>query len=210
MIVVDVETTGTDPARHAIISIGAIDLAQPTRQFYRECRIWEGAQVQQEALDINGFTHEQVTDPTRSSAEEVIGAFVAFCREVKDRTLGGHNTSFDRNFLQAAVDRHNLFWQFGRRVLDLHSFGWMHMAKTGHDIPSRGGRSDLSCDAILKYAGLPPEPQPHNGLMGAKMEAEAFSRLIYGKGLLEEFAAHEIPEHFRGIPARPDDQIALL
>ncbi len=210
MIVVDVETTGTDPARHAIISIGAIDLAQPARQFYRECRIWDGAQVQDEALAVNGFTHEQITDPARDSQEEVMGAFVAFCRDIDDRTLAGHNTSFDRSFLQAAVDRCNLAWHFGYRVLDLHSFAWMHMAKSGHDIPSRGGRSDLSGDVIRQYVGLPTEPKPHHGLAGAKGEAEAFSRLIYGKGLLDEFAMYDVPEHFRGVPPRSDDQIALL
>jgi hypothetical protein len=42
---------------------------------------------------------------------------------------------------------------------------------------------------------LPPEPYPHNGLRGAKIEAEALSRLIYGKNLLEEYKEFKIPQY---------------
>ncbi|HXK36767.1 MAG TPA: 3'-5' exonuclease [Candidatus Paceibacterota bacterium] len=207
MIVVDVETTGVDPVRHAIVAIGAIDFASPQHRFYRECRIWDGAQVQAEALAVNGFTHEQITDPARPSAEQAIAEFVAFCRESPERTLAGQNTSFDRDFLQAAADRHNLAWQFGHRVLDLHSFCWLHMAKAGIPQPQKNVRSSLSLNAILKYCGLPEEPRPHNGLTGAVMEAEAFHRLIHGASLIEEFKKHPLPEGFGVPPVPPQHQL---
>jgi DNA polymerase III epsilon subunit-like protein len=195
MIVVDVETSGTDPKLHSIVSIGAVDFAQPERQFYRECRIFDGALVEAEALAVNGFTLEQVTDPHRSSLEQIMGEFVAWCKPVVDRTLGGHNTSFDRDFLQASVDRYNLAHRFGNRVLDLHSFCWMHMARCGQSQPTRGGRSGISLNTVAEYVGLPEEPEPHNGLTGAKFEAEAFSRLAYGRPLLEEFKQYPLPAH---------------
>ncbi|MCC6934744.1 MAG: 3'-5' exonuclease [Candidatus Yanofskybacteria bacterium] len=203
MIVVDVETTGTDPLLHAIVSIGAVDFCQPGRQFYRECRIFDGAQVQAQALAVNGFTVEQVTDSAKPTLEEAIGQFIAWCREAENRTLGGHNTAFDRGFLQASADRYNLAWHFGNRVLDLHSVGWTHMMTAGIEIPKKAGRSDLSCDAILQYTGLPAEPKPHNGLVGAKMEAEAFSRLVRGRPLFEEFATYPIPFHPHASGAEP-------
>jgi DNA polymerase III epsilon subunit-like protein len=199
MIVVDVETTGTDPVRHAIVAIGAVDFSRPERTFYRECRIWEGAAVQPEALAINGFTHEQITDPSRMPAAQAIAEFIAFCKEAPEHTLAGHNTSFDRNFLQAAADRHNLAWRFGHRVLDLHSFCWMHMAKAGIAQPVKNVHSALSLGAVLQYCGLPEEPKPHHGLTGANMEAEAFHRLINGAPLLDEFRQYPIPEGF-GMP----------
>lgn len=207
MIVVDVETTGTDPALHAIVSIGAVDFGRPERQFYRECRIFEGAQVQPQALAVNGFTIEQVTDSAKPTLEEVIGQFIGWCRDAENRTLGGHNTAFDRDFLQASADRYNLAWHFGNRVLDLHSMGWMHMKSSGAVVPTRAGRSDLSCDAILQYTGLPAEPKPHHGLVGAKMEAEAFSRLVHGRALFGEFAAYTVPF---GVPPREPDQRGLF
>lgn len=197
MLVVDVETTGTDPAEHSIVSIGAVDLLQPERQFYRACRMWDGARVQEEALAVNGFTPEQICHPALPSLEEAVAQFIAFCRETKNRTLAGHNTSFDRDFLQSSAWRYNLNWHFGNRVLDLHSFGWMHMNQHDTPPPMRNGRSGLSCDAIFSYCGLPTEPMPHNALTGAQMEAEAFARLMWGRGLLDLFKVHALPEHVR-------------
>jgi DNA polymerase III epsilon subunit-like protein len=207
MIVVDVETTGTNPDRHALLSIGAVDFTSPERRFYRECRIWEGAQVQPEALAVNGFTYEQITDLSRLSPEQAVGEFIAFCRESREHTLGGHNTAFDRDFLQAAADRHNLAWRFGHRVLDLHSFCWLHMAKVGIAQPVKNVRSGLSLNVILKYCGLPEEPRPHHGLNGATMAAEAFGRLIYGAPHLDEFRRYPIPEGFGAPPPRPQGSL---
>ena len=42
MIVLDTESTGLNPLTDSILSIGAIDLNDPTNQFYDECRIWDG------------------------------------------------------------------------------------------------------------------------------------------------------------------------
>jgi len=195
MIVVDVETTGTDSKAHSIVSIGAVDFAQPERQFYRECRMFDGAEVETAALAVNGFSLEQVTDANKPTLEQIIEEFIAWCRPIADRTLGGHNTSFDRDFLQASVDRYNLAFRFGNRVLDLHSFCWMHMARCGQAQPTRGGRSGLGSDEILRYVGLPDEPEPHHGLVGAKMEAEAFCRLAYGRPLLDEFKIYPLPAY---------------
>lgn len=209
MIVVDVETTGTDAKRHSIVSIGAVDFQVPDRTFYRECRIFDGASVEAEALAVNGFSLEQVTDPTKPTLEQITGEFIAWCKNVEERTLAGHNTSFDRDFLQSSADRFNLAWRFGNRVLDLHSFGWMHMLRRGDTPPTRGGRSGLSCDAILVYTGLPEEPHPHNGLVGAKMEAEAFSRLIRGASLFREYEQYALPAHI-AMSTPVDDQQALF
>lgn len=209
MIVVDVETTGTDAARHAIVSIGAVDFEHPERTFYRECRIFEGAQVEAEALAVNGFTLDQITDISKPTLEQAMGEFIAWCRTIDERTLGGHNTSFDRDFLQASADRYNLAWRFGNRVLDLHSFAWMHMTRRGDTPPTRGGRSGLSCDAILVYTGLPEEPQPHNGLVGATMEAEAFSRLTRGTSLVREYSQYPLPAHIM-LSTPASDQQALF
>ena len=196
MIVVDVETTGTDPDRHSIVSIGAIEFEHPERQFYRECRAWDGAQVEEEALAVNGFSLTHITDPALPSLEKAIAEFIAWCKDAGERTLGGHNTSFDRDFLQASADRYNLAWHFGHRILDLHSFAWMHMVRAGVTPPTRGGRSGLSSDAILVYTGLPEAPKPHQGMVGAKMEAEAFCRLSLGRSLLDEFKHHPMPGGF--------------
>ena len=84
----------------------------------------------------------------------------------------------------------------GYRSVDLHSVAFFHYLINGKKIPQKSdGRSGLNLTAILDYVGLPPEEKPHNGLNGAKLEAEAFSRLIKGKVLLKEYAKHPVPEH---------------
>jgi DNA polymerase III epsilon subunit-like protein len=210
MIVVDVETTGTDPREHCIVSIGAVDFAQPERQFYRECQIFDGAKVEAEALAVNGFSIEQITDPGKMTLEQTVAEFIAWCRPIADRTLGGHNTAFDRDFLQASADRFNLAWRFGNRILDLHSLCWMHMARCGTSQPLTNGRSGISADTIFQYVGLPEEPKPHNGLTGAQMEAEAFNRLAYGRPLLEEFKIHPLPAYTATMSVPASDQQSLF
>ena len=55
MIVVDIETTGTNPQKHSIVSIGAINLEASAERFYIECRIWVGAHIDPAALVVNVF-----------------------------------------------------------------------------------------------------------------------------------------------------------
>lgn len=196
MIVVDIEATGTDFRKHSLVSVGAVEFEHPERQFYRECRSYEGAEADPAALAINGFTDSQIADTTKPSLEEAMRDFIAWCAECAEQTLGGHNTSFDRDFLQSSVDRYRLSWRFGYRSLDLHSCAWMHMKRRGLMPPVAEGRSAMNTDAVFVYVGLQEEPKPHNGLVGAKMEAEAFSRIIFSKLLLPEFAAYPIPENF--------------
>src|SRR5689334_18151096 len=104
MIFVDIEATGLDPRTHSILSIGAIDLVNPTRQFYEECRAWDGAHISEEALQVNGFTREEATDPTKKTEGEAVRMFLAWAWEIEgDRTLAGQNVSFDRDYLQFAA-----------------------------------------------------------------------------------------------------------
>ena len=65
MIVVDVETTGSIPYRHSIVSIGAVEFENPTNQFYEECRIFEGAEIEDIAMKVNGFSYDEINDPSK-------------------------------------------------------------------------------------------------------------------------------------------------
>lgn len=196
MIAVDVEASGIGPDTHSIVSVGAIDMDNPGRQLYEECRVWEGAHINDEALAVCGFTREQVTDTTKQSEAELVHKFAAFAEASNDRTLAGQNVSFDRDILQAAAVRaKHTAWPFAHRTIDCHSLAWMHMLKRGLTPPVDPVKkhSALNLDAILLYCGIPEEPTPHNALTGAKSHAEVISRLLYDKRLLPEFERFEIP-----------------
>lgn len=192
MIVADIEASGLDYNKHSILSIGAVDFEKPERQFYGECRIWDGASIMTDAIKVNGFSKENCTDPRKQSLKELMDSFLAWVEESEDKTLAGQNPSFDRDFLNDSFARSHIGWHFSYRTLDLNSMAYMDMTKRGLPIQHKNSRADLSLDTILKYVGLPEEPKPHHGLMGAKLESEAFSRILYGKNLLPEFTQYPI------------------
>jgi DNA polymerase III epsilon subunit-like protein len=193
MIVVDVESSGTDYNKHSIVSIGALDFDNPSNQFYDECRIWNGAHIDKEALEVNGFSIKEITDENKKSETEITKAFIAWAEDIEEYTMAGQNVSFDRDFLQAAARRGHLDWPFAHRTIDTHTLAYMHMIKRGLTPPVKKHHSALDLDAVLNYVGMPDEPTPHNALTGAMSHAEAISRLLYDKQLLDEFRQYEIP-----------------
>lgn len=196
MIVLDVEASGTDYRKHSIVSVGALDLANPKNRFYEECRIWDGAHIMDEAMAVNGFTKEQVTDTKKQSEADLTHAFLHWAQSVDERTLAAQNVSFDRDFLKAAAERAgHTNWPFSYRCIDVHSIAYMHMLTRGLQPPTDKIKkhSALDLDQVLKYCGIPAEPMPHNALTGALSHAEVISRILYGRKLLPEFSDFEIP-----------------
>ena len=194
MLIVDVEASGTEPLKHSIVSVGALDLANPTNRFYEECRVWDGAHIMDEALAVNGFSREEVTDKKKQSESDLIHAFLHWSDGLEERTLAGQNVSFDRDFLKAAAERAgHTDWQFAYRTIDTHTLCYMHMIEHGVQPPVVRNRSALNLDAVLNYCGIPEEPAPHNALTGALSHAEVISRLLFGRKLLPEFTQFEIP-----------------
>lgn len=195
MIVLDIEASGTDPAKHAVVSIGALDFDNPNNQFYDECRVWDGAHIDPEALEVNGFSRAEVTDEKKKTEAEAVRAFIAWAGDVRDWTILGQNPSFDRDFVRAACVRAHLDFPFPYRTLDTHTLCFMHMLGRGIQPPfdALKHRTALNLDIILNYCGIPEEPSPHNALTGALSHAEVASRLLFGRPLLPEFEVYPIP-----------------
>lgn len=195
MIVVDIETSGTDPYKHSILSIGAVDFSNAERFFYQECKIEEGKIFEEEALKINGFSEKQIKDPNKKDLESILKDFIIWIEPIKDRTIAGHNVTFDARFLNTAFKRYGIDFTFGYRVVDTHSLTYASLISKSKEVPLKNGRTDITSDYVFNYVGLPEETKPHNALNGAKMEAEAISRLVYGKGLLESYKYYNVPEY---------------
>ncbi len=195
MIIIDVEASGTDYHKHSIVSLGAIDFSNPENRFYKECKIWEGAHIMEDALAVNGFSEAEITDVTKATEAELVTEFLEWTYGMSDRTLVGQNVSFDRDFVKFACHRAHLDFNLPYRTIDTHTLCWMHMVKRGYEVPidPQHKRSLLDLDAILNYCGITSEPQPHNALTGAMSHAEVTARLLYGKKLLPEFSQFEIP-----------------
>ena len=130
MIFLDVETTGLKKEKHSIASVGAVYLECPNHRFYEECRIWDGAEIEEEALKINGFTRESLADPKKHSLKETMISFLKWASECKDKTLGGENPFFDREFISSALGRYSIKSPFGARTIDLHTTSYNHHKMT--------------------------------------------------------------------------------
>lgn len=180
MIALDVETTGIIPHKHSILSIGAVDMADPTNTFYAECRAWDGAEIEDEALAVNGFTREQATDPARNSEEDTMRDFIAWVKRTDDNPMMcGMNVGFDRDFIRCACERAGIGRSpFNYRTVDVHSVAWFYITERGSRPPK-----NLSLNRVLEMTGAGREPEPHNALTGAMCSAECISRMLSGKSL---------------------------
>lgn len=193
MIVLDVETSGTNPEVHSILSIGALDFDNPSNQFYDECRAWNGAKLEDEAFRINGFSKDDALDKNRKSEGELVEAFIAWATSIEERTFAAQNVSFDHSFVAAAASRADLDFPFAKRTIDVHTLAWLHMKLKGRIPPTEKNHSALSSGVILSYCGLPEEQKPHNALTGALWHAEVISRIAYTKNLVPDFSSYDIP-----------------
>lgn len=194
MIVIDIETTGLDPERHAVISLGAVDFENPEHTFYSECRAFEGADIDDQALTVNNFTKKDITQPSKEDPKVLLLGFQEFAKLCKDSTLGGQNPGgFDIRFLEKAAQREHINWTFARHAVDLHTLCYAHMRTNNVPVPIKNNHSALNLARILEYVGLGEIDVPHHALEDARLTAEAMSRLLYGKHLFNEFNRTPIP-----------------
>lgn len=197
MIVLDIETTGLDPKKHSIIEVGAIEFENPRNIFNERCRIWNGAEIDRGALDINGFSLHEITDPEIQSPGDLLLKFIDWISSIGDRTIAGQNVDFDIGFLNKSSKMANLPFDFGKRKVDLHSLVYAHFLSRNIRPPLKNKLSNLNSDVIMNYVGIPAEPKPHKALNGARYELEALSRLICGQGVLDEFSGYELPGYLK-------------
>jgi len=197
MIVVDVETSGLSPQKHSILSLGALDFLNPRDEFYQECRIRDGAEISPKALEINGFTIEEINDPSKQTVSDLLRHFIRWSEDKRDKTLAAENVQFDRDFIQYEVKRAGLIWPFGYRLIDLHSICYADIKSRGLEPPLENGVSAQSLSKTMEYVGLPPRHEVHNALEDARYEAEAFQRIIRGEVLLPEFEEYPIPQYLK-------------
>ncbi len=184
MIIVDIETTGLDPKKNSIVSIGAMEFENPKNTFYGECRMDEGAEVSNIALKINGFTRRQIKDPKKPSSEELLNSLIGWMKPIKDKTLGGENIWFDIEFFEENFRELGMKWPFGKKIAELHEISPL---LEGHP---------WSLDMVLYAVGIPPRIKAHHAMDDVELTAETMSRLIDGKGLLKRFRKYPVPDSF--------------
>lgn len=182
ILVVDLETTGTDARKNSIIQFGAVWLSGAEGEIELDCRVWEGAEIHPRALEVNGCSESRCLNPSLMTESE---ALIQFFQWIAMQTggldqpfmLAGLNPNFDRSFLMQAwirAGRSVKTFPIKHRTIDLHTLAVCYALATDCIIPSRG----LYTDEIYAVLDMPPEPRPHTAITGARMEADALHKLL--------------------------------
>jgi DNA polymerase III epsilon subunit-like protein len=185
-IYVDLETTGLEPSKGAVIlSIGAIgevghNKADPgLQEFYGVVcpteQQWRNAAP--EALKLNGFTLEQLKAEGRPFAD-VRDDFIRwlYVNRIIDRThqYVGQSPQFDLKFLNYFMGAELAAFDFPLSppldVRDLYSI--LVNRKLAPRLEYRSGEN------IAKALGVPPEPAVHNALEGAKVVRRNYQKIL--------------------------------
>src|SRR5437762_232877 len=99
IIVIDVETTGLNPARDGIIELAACHLSganlAEVRAFHS--RVRTSVPVSRSAYAVHGISASDLDHEPELA--EVVGAFLGFAPS--SAILCGHNVAFDAGFLRA-------------------------------------------------------------------------------------------------------------
>jgi DNA polymerase-3 subunit epsilon len=165
LLAVDLETTGLDPRRDQILSIGyvlviggQIDLGSAHHHTIR---------IDQDIPEASAIIH-QITDDQAARGEELGAAMAAFLRALAGRVMIAHHAHIERTFLSSACRR-----LYGRSLLvsvaDTQTLARRSFER--RDIPFKG--SDLRLHALCDRYNL-PRYEAHNALSDALAAAELF------------------------------------
>ena len=165
---IDLETTGLDPAKHEIIEIGAVIFESHTHEVFHTVSIRVRPErikdADPEALAVNGYTPS-----AWRSASDLGWALTALSMATKDCTFMSYNAMFDWSFLVLAAKRAGVQFSFQRAKIDLLSLAWGR-------IPHYRVAS-WSLKTVCAYLGLKPENKVHRALEGAEKAFEVYQAL---------------------------------
>jgi DNA polymerase-3 subunit epsilon len=165
----DTETSGLDPNTQEILSLAIVRVDAKTFEtigtFYKKIQPTRIHLAAPKALEVNGYTAEKWADAVdlKSALTEAVGL-------LKNAVWGGHNVSFDVNFLSAAFANAGVpMPQNNYHKLDTMLMAWPYLV--------RGEVSSMSLDAMCKLFGI-SRPEPHDALDDVKATIEVAKRMI--------------------------------
>lgn len=175
LIALDLETTGLDPKRHGIVSIGmvpfSLDRIRPPDGYYRVVR--PRREIDAHSITIHRITHEEVDDAP--DLEDIADEFL---RALAGRVAVVHYHAIERRFLYQAFLR-----RFGEGVLfplidTLDIERQVSERRTLNPLTWFGRRRvSLRLAAARRRYGL-PEYSPHHALTDALATAELFQAQV--------------------------------
>jgi DNA polymerase-3 subunit epsilon len=177
ILFIDTETGGIQPGKNSLLSLALVVWEESKIKASEEILINDGVlDVTEKALEINGIDLEEHKKKAVSPAvalqqfDDFIKANFPADEKI---VLGGHNITFDVNFLNAflAANNYNYHQRFSHRFIDTASI-LFYLYLTG-----KLKRKVNSSQQAFEYFGITVEGR-HTALGDALATAQLFSRLI--------------------------------
>ncbi len=175
LLIVDIETSGSDPYAHVPIEIGAVLLDKDTlaekKSFTSYIHQDDHFPVEQWALKKVKIDYTAIAAAPR--IEEVTEKFTKLFGF--DVTFAAWVVAFDVAFFSQMLKSIGLQWgrEYSHHALDLFTLTWMHLAKNGwKTIPDS--------ETVFQHFGLPPRGF-HTALEDCRLEAEVLRKICNAK-----------------------------
>lgn len=168
-VVLDTETTGLDPRRDRIITIGAVAVRGREIHLADSFEIMLKVAYNSASVTVHGITREEARDGL--DEPEALEQFLPYLR---DGVIVGHHILHDIETLNAACER-GFGFRLRNRFLDTMDLA-LHLQADGQ-IP-KDALQGFSLDALCDYFAVPPHDR-HTAGGDAWITALVFLRLLH-------------------------------
>ena len=169
-ISVDIEADGPLVGVHSMLSIGAVNVADPSKTFYAELKPISDEFVP-DALAVSGLDREKLKRDGKDPAA-AMNELTAWVKSFKGRPVFCSFSTWDWSYVYWYLIRYTGKSPFGHSSLDMKSF---YMARFGTTWGETIKRKIAEQRPHL-LAGL--GPHTHNALDDAKEQGELFRRML--------------------------------
>jgi len=168
-VVLDTETTGLDPRRDKLITIGSVGITSDEIVLADSFEVMLKVAYNTSSVTVHGITYEEA----REGFDEP-EALELFLKYLRDGVIVGHHIGHDIATLNAACERH-FGLQLKNRSLDTMDLT-LHLQKDGA-FGEGAGVEGFSLDALCAFFGVEPHDR-HTAGGDAFITALIFLRLL--------------------------------
>lgn len=190
-VVLDSETTGLDPNKDRLITIGAVAVIGGEIRLDDVFDSLLEVRYNSAAVTVHGVTREESLGGM--AEQEALKCFLAY---LKDGVIVGHHIGHDVATLNAGYERH---WGFSLKNRSLDTMDLTLNLERDGAFQGRDSIADFSLDGLCSLFGVIPHDR-HTASGDAFMTAQVFLRLLrlasrHGRSalgrLMEPFQPHE-------------------
>ena len=168
-VVLDTETTGLDPRRDKIISIGALAVIDGQMRLDDSFEVLLKVSYNNSSVTVHGITHDEAVD-----GMEEPEALLLFLDYLRDGVIVGHHIGHDIEVLNVACEKH-FDLTLSNRSLDTMDLT-LYLDDDGA-FPNRPKDAGFSLDALCELFGVAPHDR-HTAGGDAFLTALVFLRLL--------------------------------